>query len=195
MKEKENMENLAFELEDKEYTYDDLLKIEDENRYEIIDGVLYQMYSPRTIHQTILLELATQLKLFFNNKKCTPFVAPLDVRISGERDDKKVKDVVQPDLMVVCDKNKIDEKGICGAPDFIIEVMSPSNPAYDSIKKLNLYLKYKVKKYWLISPMDKKIYTYYLNGKKYDIEEYEIYEEVESHIFKDLKLNLKEIYE
>ena len=189
------MENLAFELEDKEYTYDDLLKIEDENRYEIIDGVLYQMYSPRTIHQVILTELITQLKYFFQNKKCTPFIAPLDVRISGERDNKKVKDVVQPDLMVVCDKNKIDEKGICGAPDFIIEVMSPSNPAYDSIKKLNLYLKYKVKEYWLISPMDKKIYTYYLNGKKYDIEEYEIYEEVESHIFKDLKLNLKEIYE
>lgn len=190
------MENLAYklEMEGKEYTYEDLLNMEDENRYEIIDGELYLMSSPSTIHQEISMKLSVQLGTFFEDKKCRPFAAPLDVRISGQKESKKVKNVVQPDLMVVCDEEKIDEKGICGAPDFIIEIMSPSNPAYDSIKKLNLYLEYKVKEYWLISPMDKKIYTFVLKNNKYNMKEYEINDEVKSHIFKGLKLSLKEIY-
>ena len=190
------MENLAYEIkmEEKEYTYEDLLNMEDENRYEIIDGKLFLMSSPSTIHQEILLELGVQLKQFFKDKKCKPFIAPLDVRISGERINKKVKNVVQPDLMVVCDKNKIDEKGICGAPDFIIEIMSPSNQVHDTVRKYQLYLKYGVREYWLISPMDKKIFTCVLDNQRYDVEEYKIEDEIKSKIFKDLALSLKEIY-
>ena len=188
------MENLAYNLKEKDYTYEDLLKIDDNNRYEIINGKLHLMSSPTTIHQKILLKLATQLELFFDNKKCTPFVAPLDVRLSGNKDNKKVKDVVQPDLMVVCDENKIDEKGICGAPDFIIEIMSPGSITHDLIIKFTLYLKYKVKEYWLISPMEETINIMQLKNNLYETQEYKINEEIQSNLFKDLKLNLKEIY-
>ena len=194
MKEKENMENLAYNLKEKDYTYEDLLKIDDNNRYEIINGKLHLMSSPTTIHQKILLKLATQLESFFKDKKCTPFVAPLDVRLSGNKDNKKVKDVVQPDLMVVCDENKIDEKGICGAPDFIIEIMSPGSITHDLIIKFTLYLKYKVKEYWLISPMEETINIMQLKNNLYETQEYKINEEIQSNLFKDLKLNLKEIY-
>ena len=190
------MENLAYEIkmEEKEYTYEDLLNMEDENRYEIIDGKLFLMSSPSTIHQEIAGELFVQLKQFFKDKKCKPFIAPLDVRISGERIDKKVKNVVQPDLMVICDNNKIDEKGICGVPDFVIEIMSPNNQVHDTVRKYQLYLKYGVREYWLISPMDKKIFTCVLDNQRYDVEEYKIEDEIKSKIFKDLALSLKEIY-
>ena len=190
------MENLAYEIkmEEKEYTYEDLLNMEDENRYEIIDGKLFLMSSPSTIHQEIAGELFVQLKQFFKDKKCKPFIAPLDVRISGERIDKKVKNVVQPDLMVICDNNKIDEKGICGVPDFVIEIMSPNNQVHDTVRKYQLYLKYGVREYWLISPMDKKIFTCVLDNQRYDVEEYKIEDEIKSKIFKDLKISLNEIY-
>ena len=196
MKEKENMENLAYKLnmQEKEYNYEDLLNMNDDNRYEIINGKLYLMSSPTTIHQEIAGELFFQLKQFFNDKKCKPFIAPLDVRISGEKENNKVKNVVQPDLMVVCDENKIDEKGICGTPDFIIEIMSPSNITHDLVIKLNLYLKYGVREYWLVSPMEKKIEILELKNGVYDVEEYKIDEEIKSRIFKDLTLSLKEIY-
>lgn len=190
------MKNLAYQLnmEDKEYTYEDLLNMDDENRYEIINGELYLMSSPITIHQEIIGELLLQLNQFFKDKKCKLFMGPLDVRISGERINKKVKNVVQPDLMVICDENKIDERGICGAPDFIIEIISPGNELHDSIRKFNLYLNYGVREYWLISPMDKKIFICVLDDQRYDVEEYKIDEEIKSKIFKDLTLSLKEIY-
>ena len=97
------MENLAYK-ENKKYTYEDLENIEDDNRYEIIDGELYLMSSPASKHQLILLDVGQQFNDFFRDKKCTPFIAPLDVRLDGKG--KKSKNVVQPDLMVMCYRYK-----------------------------------------------------------------------------------------
>lgn len=116
MEENENMENLAYNLQ--KYSYEDVLNIKDGNKYEIIDGELYLLSSPRVIHQEILLEIGVQLKEFFKDKKCRPFIAPLDVRISGNKNDYEEYNVVQPDAFVVCDSQKIDNKGILRSTRF-----------------------------------------------------------------------------
>lgn len=116
MEENNDMENLAYKLQN--YSYEDLLNMKDGNRYEIIDGELYLMTSPRVIHQEILGEVFIQLKEFFKDKTCKPFIAPLDVRISGNKNDCEEHNVVQPDAFVVCDGDKIDSKGILRSTRF-----------------------------------------------------------------------------
>ena len=128
--------------EQKNYTYQDLVEIDDENRYEIYDGELIRMSSPTTKHQVILLELGRKFSNFFNGKKCMPFVAALDVRLDAKG--KKSTNVVQPDLMVVCDRSKIKENGIEGAPDFVLEILSKYNRYNDLIYKMNLYQQFGV---------------------------------------------------
>ena len=192
MEEKKNMENLAYKPEN--YSYKDLLEMKDKQRYEIINGELYLLASPRVIHQEVVLEICTQLKDFFKDKKCKPFIAPLDVRLSGAKNDYEEYNVVQPDAFVVCDENKIDSKGILGAPDFIIEVTSPSSETYDYITKLNLYKKYKVKEYWIISLRVKIINCYFLNDKnEYEAISYNLTDEISSRLFEGLTINLKEV--
>ena len=194
MEENKNMENLAYEPEN--YSYKDLLDIKDKERYELIDGELYLLASPRVIHQEVVGEVYTQLKEFFKYKTCKPFIAPLDVRLSGKKNDNEEYNVVQPDAFVVCNENKIDSKGILGVPDFIIEVTSPSSEPYDHVTKLNLYKKYKVKEYWIISLKSKIINCYLLNDKnEYEVRSYNLTDEISSRLFEGLTINLKEVCE
>ena len=194
MEDNKNMENLAYEPEN--YSYKDLLDMKDKERYELIDGELYLLASPRVIHQEVILEICVQLKEFFKDKTCKPFIAPLDVRLSGQRNDNEEYNVVQPDSFVVCDESKIDSKGILGAPDFIIEVTSPSSETYDHVTKLNLYKKYKVKEYWIISLKSKIINCYLLNDKnEYEARSYNLTDEISSRLFEGLTINLKEVCE
>ena len=118
-KEKMN-HNLAMDLEPEKISYADLLEFDDDKRYELIDGVPYLMASPSVSHQDILMEIAFQIKTYLKGKKCRVFIAPLDVKLSGAIDNKKEYNVVQPDIMVICDQNKITEKNILGAPDLAI---------------------------------------------------------------------------
>ena len=158
--------NLAEDLEPKKISYAELLEFDDEKRYELIDGVPYLMASPRVSHQDILFEIGYQLKTYLKGKKCRAFIAPLDVKLSGEKDNKKEFNVVQPDIMVVCDQNKITEKNIQGAPDLAIEITSPNNPAHDKLVKLNLYQKFGVKEYWIVSLEEQIISVFLLNEDK-----------------------------
>ena len=158
--------NLAEDLEPEKISYAKLQEIDDDKRYELIDGVPYLMASPRVSHQDILFEIGYQLKTYLKGKKCRAFIAPLDVKLSGEKDNKKEFNVVQPDIMVVCDQNKITEKNIQGAPDLVIEITSPNNPAHDKLVKLNLYQKFGVKEYWIVSREEKIISVFLLNENK-----------------------------
>lgn len=186
------MENLAYKNK-KKYTYDDLDKIDDNNRYEIYNGQLILMSAPSSKHQAVLGDLLVQFSKFFKDKKCMPFVAPLDVRLDGKG--KKSENVVQPDLMVVCDKNKIQDK-IEGAPDFVLEILSKSNRYHDLIYKMNLYQKFGVKEYWIVDIENGIILVNKLSkGNLYNFPKtYKIKEKIKSSIFKGLEISLEETF-
>lgn len=195
-KEKKEMDNLAYKL--KKYTYADLLEMDDDKRYELIDGELYLMSSPQILHQEIVGEIYAQLHNYLKGKKCKAFVSPLDVCLSGVKNPKKEYNVVQPDVLVVCDENKLTkDMGIQGTPDLVIEVLSPSTRRHDTYRKFNLYQHYGVKEYWIIDTETEVIYQYILNEKNiYTLPKtYEITEDIKVNILKNCIISLKDIIE
>jgi Uma2 family endonuclease len=153
----------AVKRKQKRYSYADYLSWDDDKRYEIIDGEVFDMTSPSFTHQKISLELATQLAIFFDGKPCEVICAPFDVILSDEAiRNEEIATVVQPDIMVVCDPKKIEERGIVGAPDLLIEIISPSTSSKDSIIKRELYERHGVKEFWLVHPVDRLVRVYKL---------------------------------
>ena len=134
---------------DAHYTYKDYCEWNTDERYELIDGAPYLMApAPSYAHQEVVGELFGRFWTYLQERPCKVFVAPLDVRLNANTEDDTV---VQPDLLVVCDRNKIDKHGIKGAPDLVIEVRSPSSRNYDSILKLEKYLQAGVRECWLVN--------------------------------------------
>jgi Uma2 family endonuclease len=133
---------------DEYYTYGDYLAWDTDERYELIEGIPYMMApAPSHQHQRAVREIGRQLANYLDGKTCEMFSAPLDVRLNA---DEKDDTVVQPDILVVCDESKIDKRGVKGAPDFVIEVLSQTTRNYDSTLKLGLYMKAGVKECWLV---------------------------------------------
>jgi Uma2 family endonuclease len=153
-------------INNKMYTYTDYLTLTENEPIEIIEGrILAMSPAPSRIHQKIISKIITELNNYItsNNGECEVYPAPFDVILVN--DDEEVnnsKNIVQPDISVICDKDKLNDKGCFGSPDMIIEVVSPYNPNNDYIKKLNLYDKYKVKEYWIVNPMKDTILVYTL---------------------------------
>ena len=146
------------------FTYAQYRTWGDEVRYELIDGVAYAMSpAPTRTHQILVGELFFQVKNALNGKSCQPFVAPFDVRLphADEADD-KVDTVVQPDVLVVCDPAKVDERGVRGAPDWVAEVLSPNTAKKDMTVKLDAYERAGVLEYWLLHPTDRLVTVYRL---------------------------------
>lgn len=191
--EKKNVENLAYNI--KKYTYQDLLEIDDGKRYEIIDGVLYEMSSPSVTHQNIVGELYVQFYNYLKGKKCKVFISPLDVCLSGVKNPKKEYNIVEPDITVVCDESKITDKCIMGAPNIVIEVVSKYSRKHDTFIKFNLYQKYGIKEYWIIDTEAETISQYILNEKNmYALQKiYEITEDVKVNVLKSCTISLKEL--
>jgi len=147
---------------DSKFTYADYLTWPDDKRYELIDGEPYDMtLAPSMAHQIVFRGLFRQLDAWFLNKPCHLFSAPYDFRLArpGETED-QIRDVVQPDIAVICAPDGIDEKGGRKAPDFVIEILSPSTASKDHIIKRRLYERHGVKEYWLVHP-DERIVTVY----------------------------------
>lgn len=197
-KENKNMEeNAAKQLatEEKKYTYADLLEMDDEKRYEIIDGKLYLMSSPNIKHQVLAGEIYALLREFLKGKKCKPFIAPLDVTLPKMKQYNKIFNVVQPDVFVVCDIETIEEIRIADAPSFVLEILSPSTRRKDQLEKLNLYQKYGVKEYWILDPKAMIIMPYILDEQGfYKIEKvYDITKDVVPvKVLKGCKIDLRE---
>jgi Uma2 family endonuclease len=148
------------------YTYADYLARETDKRYEIINGEAWMMAAPSVAHQTISRELLLQFGNFLKGKPCQVFAAPLDVRLFPKDDDSD-DTVVQPDILVVCDKSKIADNRACkGAPDLVVEIRSPSNTEIPLLLKFTKYLKAGVREYWLIDPETKDIQVHVLEDKK-----------------------------
>lgn len=149
-------------LKHSKYTYADYLTWDDEDRCEIIAGEFYSM-SPAPIrkHQRIVSTLSGEIYGYLKGKPCEVYIAPFDVRLSEDTsDDHVIENVVQPDLSVFCDENKLDDRGAVGAPDLVIEVLSPSTKDKDMNTKLLLYQRFGVTEYWIID-LDKKVVLTY----------------------------------
>ncbi|MFP4017404.1 MAG: Uma2 family endonuclease, partial [Halanaerobiales bacterium] len=139
-------------VRDRLYTYGDYLNWSDEKRYELIDGQVYIMTpAPSPRHQKISVELLRQIAMYLFDKECEVFDAPFDVVLpEPDENSEDALTVVQPDILIICDKDKIDKRGCKGAPDFIIEIISPSSGGRDRRDKRDLYEKHGVKEYWLV---------------------------------------------
>jgi Uma2 family endonuclease len=150
-------------------TYADYLTWDDGQRWEIIDGEAFCMSpSPATEHQVIAGDVYAQLSFQLRGKRCQPFIAPLDVRLPKPgQDDATTDRVVQPDVLVVCDPAKYDHRGVRGAPDFVVEVLSRSTMSHDHLRKRRVYESAGVREYWLVHPGDRIIFVYTLQDGSY----------------------------
>lgn len=147
------------------HTYAEYLSWPADLRYELIDGVAYLMSpAPLRIHQEIVGEIYFQVRAALEGKLCRAYVAPFDVRLprAGEADE-RVDTVVQPDMLVVCDESKLDERGMRGAPDWVVEVLSQSTAVHDQTIKLAAYERAGVGEVWLVHPTDRAVTVYRLN--------------------------------
>lgn len=158
-------------------------------RVEVFDGVVYDMPSPSQIHQTLSMELSNILYNYINTQKraCQVFSAPFDVKLSD-----KPFTLVQPDIMVICDKDKLDGKRCNGAPDFIIEIVSPNNPSDDYIRKLYYYKNAGVREYWIVDPRRKTITVNYFEENLLNIQ-YSFDSTIKVNIYDDLYISFSDI--
>jgi len=147
--------------------YADYLTWPEAERWEIIDGMPYNMSpAPSRRHQKIVSVLSRGFGNFLAEKPCEVYMAPFDVRLSADHSqDELIENVVQPDLSVFCDKNKLDDKGAIGAPDLVVEILSPSTSKKDMTEKMLLYQKFGVKEYWVVDPEEKDVRIFVLDEK------------------------------
>lgn len=178
----------------KNVTYAEYLTWSDEPRFEIINGIPYLQAAPSRQHQQIVTRLAGELYLFLKEKTCEVYTAPFDVRISAAEDEEEYQ-VIQPDISVICDFGKLDDKGCKGAPDFIVEVLSPSTWQRDRIEKMNLYQRYGVKEYVLIYPNEKIMEQYILlENSQYDLPHiFNENDQFRSHVLSDFIISVGSI--
>jgi Uma2 family endonuclease len=173
------------------HTYADYLDWPADVRYELIDGIAYAMGpAPVRRHQEVALELARQIADALDGSPCRPYIAPFDVRLPRANEaDEFVNTVVQPDISVICDKTKLDERGCRGAPDWIIEVLSPSTAGHDQIVKRALYERVGVREFWLVHPVDKVVTIYLLqNGAYGKPEVQELVESTSSTVLPEVRI-------
>lgn len=157
---------------DENYTYADYRNWPDDERWEIIDGVAFNMSpAPSSGHQAISFYLSTEMGIYLRGKPCRAFAAPFDVYFPGfaDQDMDEISTIVQPDLTVICDPSKIIDKGCLGAPDLVMEILSPSTSARDMNIKFSLYERSGVNEYWIVDSGNEYIRIFHLSEKgKYD---------------------------
>ena len=176
------------------FTIEDYYALSKDERLELIDGVIYDMSSPTAMHQVITGIIFNKVANYIAKKKgkCIPIISPIDVQL--DCDDKTI---VQPDVIIVCDRDKIKKGVVYGAPDFAVEVLSPSTRKKDKTLKLHKYLTAGVREYWIIDPKKKTVVVYAQDEEEdYDVFLYGFEHEVPVRIFgEECKINFKEIYD
>lgn len=179
------------------YSYADYLTWSEDERWELIDGVPYNMTpAPTPKHQEILGELFRILANWLKGNRCRAYMAPFDVRLAGsEIPDSVIDKVVQPDISVVCDPQKIDDRGCLGTPDMIIEILSPSTFKKDLGIKLALYESSRVKEYWVVHPLDETVMVFRLqNGQYGKPKVYSVPDEIPVELFEDFIIPLESVF-
>jgi Uma2 family endonuclease len=181
----------------KTYTYADYLKWQFTERVELIKGKIFKMSpAPGRLHQKTTVKLISRIDRFLEGKKCEVYSAPFDVRFPKDSDDNKTYTVVQPDLCIICDQSKLDDKGCLGAPDMIIEILSPKTAKNDIKDKFQLYEENGVSEYWIVSPENRVVDVFILKeDQKYHlIGKFADDDKVKVNIFDGLEINLTEIF-
>lgn len=185
--------------EDRKYAYADYLTWPEDERWEIIDGIAYMQAAPSPTHQEILVGLLAQLYDHLSGQPCKVYPAPFCVRLMKDEEKKNedIKNVVEPDITIVCDKSNLDETGYNGAPDMIIEIISPSTIKMDRFIKFNSYEKAGVREYWIVEPAGKLVNVFTLQAdQRYGRPEtYTEDDEIKVSIFPDLIIDLKPVFE
>jgi len=178
---------------DKRYTYADYCAWDDDERRELIDGVPYVMSpAPSRTHQRISVKLIRQLADFLDGKPCEVFHAPFDVRLNGLGDDDD--DVFQPDIVVVCDRAKLDDRGCNGAPDMVVEILSPSTAMRDRLLKFNAYQRAGVREYWIVDPDSKTVQLHILENGRYFTKSYGETDNVSVHLLDGCEISLMDMF-
>ena len=173
------------------YTEADYYNLPEDIRAELIDGTLiYNQAAPSRIHQTILMELAGTIRDYIRSKggPCRVFPAPFAVKLREDR-----KTIVEPDISVICDRNKLTDRGCTGAPDWIIEIVSPSISSHDYVMKLNLYADAGVREYWIVDPSRERILVYHLEQTDFSVETYTFQDSVPVKIYPDLQIDFNSL--
>jgi len=151
--------------QNEKFSYADYLTWPDEDRWEIIDGESYMMSpAPTRKHQGISLELCRQFANHLKGKPCKVYDAPFDVRLAESADelDENTYTVVQPDIVVICNPSKLDDRGCNGAPDIVLEITSPATASYDLTTKFDLYQRHGVKEYWIVLSVEQAVMVFKL---------------------------------
>jgi len=175
----------------KRLTYADYCSWDDDQRWELIDGVAYAMSSPSRKHQEILGILHIKIGTFLSGKQCKVFLAPFDVRLNHDSGDDTV---VQPDIMVICDSSKLGDKSCNGAPDLVIEILSPSTTMRDKLLKFRKYLQAEVREYWIVDPEYKTVSVHLLKNDDYLVRIYDIENTVPVHVLEGCEIDLAEVF-
>ena len=190
---KRTIMSLLKEKENQRYTYADYRQWDDGERWELINGESYLMSpAPLRAHQRISMELSYQLRAFLKGKPCEVFAAPFDVRLNADTFDDTV---VQPDLLIVCDRSKLDDKCCVGAPDMVVEILSPSTERHDRLVKFQTYQKAGVREYWIIDPDTGTVQVNILENGKYVITMYGDTGVAPVYILEGCTVNLREVFE
>lgn len=166
------------------HTIDEIYALPEGKHAELINGQIYMMAAPGRTHQQIVLALSRQIADYIDKKGggCEVYIAPFAVFLNADD-----KTYVEPDISVICDREKLDEKGCNGAPDWIIEIVPPGNPSLDYLIKLNLYMNAGVREYWLVDYQKNRIIVY--SFEQSEVYEYTFQESVKAGIYEDLEIN------
>jgi Uma2 family endonuclease len=187
--------------QNKRYSYADYLTWMDDVRRELFDGFIkFMTPAPSRRHQELSVSLTLQIGTYLMHKNCKLYHAPSDVRFSKDKankDDEQVFTVLQPDLFIVCDLSKLDDRGCLGAPDMIIEIISPKNSKRDTHDKFEIYQEYGVREYWIVNPSDEYVTVFVLDDKsKFQfVGMYAEDDKIPVNIFNgDFKVDLTEVF-
>lgn len=184
---------VAKKYADQTFTLSEYLALPENDRMEILEGMPYLLASPSDQHQRIVLAFGAAFLSALRGKPCQPRIAPLDVFLD-EADERKPT-VVQPDVFVVCDRKKLDDRGCHGAPDLIIEVLSPGTRQHDLVRKMNLYRRYGVREYWTVEAELGTVLQYVLDDKGYRLAgAYEKGDKVPVQVLESCTIDLNEIF-
>ncbi len=183
--------------QEQKYSYADYLTWPEDERWEIIDGIAYMQAAPSRIHQEISGELFAQFHNYLSGKPCRVYHAPFCVRLDNEKNADDIKNVVEPDITIVCDSSKLDERGCKGSPEMIIEILSPSSGKKDRVDKFNKYEKAGVKEYWVVEPDQNlvSVFLIQLNGRYGRPEMYIEEDTIKVSLFPDFEIDLKKIFD
>ncbi|MDE7479048.1 MAG: Uma2 family endonuclease [Lachnospiraceae bacterium] len=176
--------------QEKYYTVEDFYNMPEDIQAELINGQIVYMATPSRLHQDISGELYNIIKNYIKAKgsKCRVYAAPFGVQLHKNDDS-----VLEPDISVICDPDKLTDRGCLGAPDWIIEIVSPTNPSHDYITKLNLYHQAGVREYWIVDAQNNEILVYNMDSGSFTIKPYSFHDTVKAGIYEDLYIDFSSL--